>query len=283
MSWHPIKGASALDSVVWGVELGEPLVKRHQDLIQKADAKIMCSLPSKSVGVQVQVKMSPSGAVSTGSSDGPDHPARLTYARVGPSGVPELQMDLNGQILTVTSRSYDRWDNDKAKVLDLFNIVASALLDEQDIPLIQLELAYKGVFWWDGDWRSGVLSELFNGGNSKLTPDWIFDTNSSWHHDLGEVVDHDGEHIIERLSMQCLEGRVDEQQRRMVVMDTTTRWLGKVVGQPLPVGIHGAFDASGDGLASVFDAERCFDIMHDAAKAMVNAVLTTAMRERWGG
>ena len=275
MTWHPIKESSALDSVVWSVALGQPLVQRHQKLIEAHESEILPSLPAKSVGAQVRVQVDPkSGRVSMGSGNNTDQPAGMIYTRFGANGVQELQLDINGQTLAVTSRNYDRWMNVKDGVLNLFRIVSKALFAAADIAINHLELTYKDVFWWEGDWRPGALGELLSQGDPKLTPDWMFAANSFWHHDLGEIVVVNGEHMVERLAFHCVDGNVGGAPRRMVVMDTTTRWLGRVVGQPLPVGIHGAFEAKG------FSAERCFDTMHDAAKRMFTTAVAADMRKR---
>ena len=275
MTWHPIKAPSALDSVVWSVALEQPLVQRHQRLIEAHESEILPSLPAKSVGAQVQVQIDPaSGQVSVGSANDADRPAGVTYTRFGANGIQELQLDISGQRLAVTSRNYDRWVSVKDSVLSLFRIVSKALFRAADIAINHLELTYKHVFWWEGDWQPGALEGLLSQGDPRLTPDWMFAANSFWHHDLGEIVVVNGEHMVERLAFHCVDGNVDGSQRRMVVMNTTTRWLGKVVGQPLSVGIHGAFQAQGSG------AERCFDTMHDAAERMFTTAVATDMRKQ---
>lgn len=275
MTWHPIKHSSALDSVVWSVALGQPLVQRHQKLIEAHENEILLSLPAKSVSAQVQVQIdTASGQVSVGSGNNADQPAGVIYTRFGAEGVKELQLDINGQTLAVTSWNYDRWANVKDGVLALFKVVSKALFSAADIAINHLELTYKDVFWWEGDWQPGALEGLLSQGDPKLTPDWMFAASSFWHHDLGEIVVVNGEQMVERLALHCVDGNVDGAQRRMVVMDTTTRWLGKVVGQPLPVGIHGAFETQG------FSAERCFDTMHDAAKKMFTIAVAEDMRKQ---
>lgn len=275
MTWHPIKESSALDSVVWSVALGQPLVQRHQRLIEAHESEILPLLPAKSVGAQVQVQIDPaSGQVSVGSGNDADQPAGVTYTRFGANGVQELQLDINGQTLAVTSQNYDRWLNVKDGVLALFRIVSRALFGTADIAINHLELTYKDVFWWEGDWRPGALGGLLSQGDPKLTPDWMFAANSFWHYDLGEIVVVNGEHMVERLAFHCVDGTVNGARRRMVVMDTTTRWLGKEVGQPLHASMHGAFQAQKDG------ADRHFDTMHDAAKRMFTTVVAADMRKQ---
>lgn len=276
MSWQPVKGSSALASVVWGVVLSDPLVQRHQELIEASDAEIKRVLPAKSVAVQAKVEVDPAtGAVKVGSgASDPDQPAGVKYARVEPNGSNQLEMSIDGSSLIAISQRYNGWCNAKCEVLQLFGMVERALRVEPGPPLHQLELQYKDVFWWDGEWSDGALADLLN-QDPKLTPAWIFGTGSFWHHDVGEIVSRDDENIVERLAIHCMERPFDGQRRRTVVMDTTTRWLGMGSDQPL-VSIHGAFERYGV-------AERCFEIMHDAAKDMYDKTLTRGVRERLNG
>lgn len=273
MTWRPIKplddASPALDTVAWSVVLGEPLVQSHQAALQRDDTEIRRLLPDKGPdGLHFQVRLDADGRpVNMRVGEGPEHPASLSYSRGSVAGGAELELKINGFVLSVVSRKYDRWTNAKDEVLRLFSHVGLCLR-EAPVPVQALELIYKDVFWWDGDWQPDAITCLFGRNDTTLIPDWLFKMESIWHNDVGREVSHDGERYVERLAVRCVNGHVEDHPRRMVVMDTTTRWVEKDREQYL----HAIF-ADGAG-------ERHYETMHDIAKGMFVKVLADDMRRQ---
>lgn len=276
MSWHPIKegcASPALDTVAWSVVLNEPLVQSHQTAIRDADDAIKELLPVSECGHQFQVRLDASGRpTGVGESVAPEYPAALKYARYDETGNIALGLDINGPALTVANQNYDSWSNAKVEVLNLFALVARGLRDAPPVSLRALELNYRGMFWWEGEWFAGAIADLCNREDARLIPDWLFEAKSIWHNDAGEEVIRDDERFVERLAVHCIDSHVAGKPRRMVVMDTTTRWLEK----DNPNGathLHSAFADGGVGA-------RRFETMHDFAKMMFQRVIRPDIRGR---
>ena len=274
MTWQPINEANALDSTVWGVVLTKQLVQRHQQAIQANESVFEDVLPSKTLGTQLRLQVESSGNITVAGGDAAEQPAGLTYSRIAADGSVPLQLSISGRAVSVTNKSYAGWRKDKADALDAFARLSRALHDvSEEFPVSHLSLSYKDVFWWDGEWQSGCVSELL-ARDTKWTPKWMFEADSFWHHDIGEIVIHDDVRVVERLAIHCLEGLVNERPRAAVVMETTTRWLGKQPRDVLSVDFHRAFGQERS------DVERCYDAMHDVAKRMFVSVLAEPMREK---
>ena len=89
----------------------------------------------------------------------------MTYSRIASDGSVPLQLSISGQAVSVTNKSYEEWRKDKAEALDAFARLSRALQDvPETFPVSHLDLSYKDVFWWDGEWQSGCVKELLARG-----------------------------------------------------------------------------------------------------------------------
>lgn len=275
MSWQTPNERNALESAIWGVVLAAPLVQQHQKAILANDGAFTDILTQKSFGAQITVQMESTGNIVLG-GNADDQPARLSYRSVAADGTTPLQMSIAGSTIAITNNAYEGWSNDKSAALDLFAQLSGALSAIPELPPIShLELAYKDVFWWDGEWESACLNGLLARG-TKWTPDWVFETTSLWHHDIGEIVDRGGASVVERLAIHCAGVSVGDAPRMGVTMNTMARWLGPVPRDVLPVNFHAAFGSERDATGGWFDT------LHDAAKQMFAGSLAKPMRERLG-
>lgn len=274
MSWQPINSANALETVVWSIGLSEPLVRRHQDAIEAKEEKIKALLPVKAIGGKLSFQLTPSGAPAVVlPGDDPNEPAGLTYSRLAPNGPPpELEFDIGVSALTLVNRCYEKWERSGREAMRLFRIVSRMLEDPLDVPVAHFELVYKDVFWWDDHWQGGCLRELLE-VHPKLAPEWMFDVQSLWHHDVGEIITYDDDDIVERLSINCLDGQVNNEPKRVVVLATTTRWLAR----DAQMGLHTAFMRNGGG-----DVGSKFNLMHRIAGHVIRRVLSRRMLKRIG-
>ena len=285
MGWNPIKQAHSIDAVYWRVFLDQPLVQRHQALIQEQDTRLRKVLP-KIETAQRLLEIGPNG-VTVHTEDalgGQNAPAMLTYQRFFPNGQLELQLEVNGQNVTVTSHSYSQWSKTGDVVRRILSDVGSALRTVDDISIAQIELEYRDVFWWDGDWHAEALGDLLQ-PDERLAPKWVFQAGIDWHSDQGWVVPPDGfedETMIERMSLQGMRGTVNNKPCPMLVAHTTLRWRLGLHGQPLPLRIQDAFSALKEVGSFRKGAQDRFDVMHKRSVVMFSTVVTPKVRERIG-
>ena len=269
MSWQLLneRNGNALESAMWGVVLAEPLVQRHQQAIQANDSVFEDVITQKAVGAQLMVQMGSGGnPVMAGAAA--NQPANLSYHRVASDGSIPLRLSIAGATLAVVNSAYKGWSEDKIAAFDLLARLSKALADVQGpIPISHLELVYKDLFWWDGEWNPAHLGDLLE-RNTKWTPGWVFDARSFWHNDIGEVVVLENANVVERLAIHCIDSTVDDARRTGVTMNTTVRWLGPSPTEALPLDFHSAFGSERDG------AEAWFETMHDLAKAMFAGALS---------
>ncbi len=198
----------------------------------------------------------------------------LRYERYFPNGELDLQLEVSSADLTVTSRSYSQWRKTSKVVHGLFSDAGTALREANDIPIAQLELEYRDVFWWDGAWQDGVLGELLQ-QHDRLSPKWVFEAGTVWHSDQGWVEPSGAfaqETVVERMFLQGLHGTVNNRPSPLLVAHTTLRQNAQN-GQPLPLRIQDAFSnvASIDNTQDT--AQSRFEGMHDRANNMLRAVL----------
>ena len=210
-------------------------------------------------------------------------PAMLRYERYVSDGSLELQLEVNGHDVTVVSHGYSEWSKTGGVVWRLFSDVGTALRQANDIYIRQLELEYKDVFWWEGDWQDQALDALLQ-EHEMLAPAWVFKAGRLWHSDNGKVVQADGsldETMVERMFLQGMRGTVNGNPCPLLVAQTTLRWLDAEGGKPLPLRIQDAF-ASAMAVGAENRAHSRFETMHERAVGMFRMILKPAMRERIG-
>ena len=284
MGWNPINKAHSIDAVVWCVRLDQPLLQRHQALIQQKDARVRTVLP-RTETAQRLVEIGPSGVTvhTDGMAGDQNAPAMLRYERYFSDGRPELQLEVNGHDVTVVSHSYSEWSKTGGVVCRLLSDVGTALRQANDIYISQLELEYRDVFWWDGDWQEQALGELLQ-ENEMLAPAWVFNAGRMWHSDNGKALQVDGssdETVIERMFLQGMSGTVNGNPCPLLVARTTLRWLDAESGKPLPLRIQDAF-ASAMAVGAENRAQSRLDTMHKRAVGMLRKILKPAIRQRIG-
>ena len=285
MSWNPIQQAHSIEAVVWRVTLDQPLLQRHQALIQEKDARLRTVLP-RTETAQRLVEIGPSGVTvhADGVTQDPNAPAMLTYQRYAPNGQLDLLLEVNGDAVTAVSHGYSRWSNTGGVVRRLLADVGAALRGANDVFISQLELEYKDVFWWDGVWCDGALVELLE-QDEWLVPAWVFGAGPIWHSDQGKVVEVDGlagGTAIERMFLQGRHGTVNGNPCPLLVVLTTLRWLAAEHGKPSPLKIQTAFADVAPVGAARDGAQARFDAMHERAVDMFRTVLKPPMRRRIG-
>ena len=283
MGWRPIKKTHSIDAVYWRVRLAQQLLQRHQAWIQQKDSRLRSVLPRKEAAQRV-VEIGADGVVQTGDpADDQRAPAMLHYQRYFQNGELDLQLEVNGANLTVTSHSYSQWRKTSQVAHRLFSDVGTALREADVIHVSQLELEYRNVFWWDGAWRDGVLGELLR-QHDRLSPKWVFEAGTVWHSDQGWVEPSHAfaqETLVERMFLQGLHGTVDNKPCPLLVVHTTLRQNAQD-GQPLPLRIQDAFS----NVASIDNAQNTapnrFDDMHKRANNLLRAVLQPEVCQQIG-
>ena len=284
MGWNPINQAHSIDAVTWHVRLDQPLLQRHQALIQEKDARVRTVLPRMETAQRL-VEIGPSGVTVRTDSMAEDQsaPAMLKYQRYFSDGRPELQLEVNGREVTIVSHGYSQWSKTGGVVCRLFSDVGTALRQANDIYISRLVLEYKDVFWWDGNWQEQALIELLR-ENEVLVPAWVFSAGRMWHSDNGKVVQVEGssdETVIERMFLQGMGGTVNGNPCPLLVAQTTLTWLDAEGGKPLPLRIQDAF-ASAMAVGAENRAHSRFDRMHKRAVCMFRTILKPAIRQRIG-
>ena len=284
MPWNPIRKAHSTDAVTWRVRLDQPLLQRHQALIREKDARVRTVLPRTETAQQF-VEIGPGGVTvhADGKAGGQNAPALLKYERFFSNGRPQLQLEVNGHDVTAVSHGQAEWRKTNGVVCRLFSDVGTALRQAEDIPIRQLELEYKDVFWWAGDWQDHALAELLQ-EHEMLVPAWVFNAGRLWHADNGKLVRADGsphEAMVERMFLQGINGTVNGNPCPLLIAQTTLRWLDAEGGNPLPLKIQDAF-ATAMAVGAENRAQSRFDVMHERAVGMVRTILKPAMRERVG-
>lgn len=285
MTWHPIRQDHSIEAVHWRVMLLHPLGQRHQAWIQSKDARLRTVLPR----VETQqrfVQIGPKGVTVFSDSASVDQnmPAHLRYERYLATGEVEIGLEVNGNTVTVVSRSYSQWSKTSGVVNQTLADIGAALREADDLPIVQLELEYKDVFWWDGTWEDDALGRLLQ-PHDRLVPEWVFQAGRLWHADQGWVVSVDGfgdEAVVERMSLQGVPGTVNDEPRPLLVMLTTIRWRPPEGQQALPLKMQDAFSALESVDHPRQTAQDRFDAMHSRAVRMFRDVLHTSMRERIG-
>ena len=285
MAWHPIRPDHSIEAVHWRVMLLHPLGQRHQDWIQDKDARLRTVMPR----VETQqrfLQIGPSGVTvfSEGAPVDQNMPAHLRYERYLTTGEVEIGLEVDGNTVSVVSRSYSQWSKTGGVVNQALSDIGAALREADDLPIVQLELEYKDVFWWDATWQSDALGMLLK-PHCRLVPKWVFQAGPLWHADQGWVVSADGfndETVVERMFLQGVQGTVNDEPRPLLVVLTTLRWR-PVPGQPaLPLRMQDAFSDLESVEHPRKTARNRFDAMHDRATRMFADVLHTSMRERIG-
>ena len=284
MGWNPIKQAHSIDAVIWRVRLDQPLLQRHQTLIREKDERLRTVLP-RTETAQRLVEIGPSGVTvhADGMAGDQNAPAMLRYERYFSDGSLELQLEVNGQDVTAVSHGYSEWSKTGGVVCRLFSDVGTALRQANDIYISRLELEYKDVFWWEGDWQDQALGELLQ-EHEMLAPAWVFNAGRMWHSDNGKVVQADGpsdETVVERMFLQGINGTVNGNPCPLLIAQTTLRCLDAEDRKPLPLKIQDAF-AGAMAVGAENRAQSRFDMMHKRAVGMFRTILKPAMRQRVG-
>ena len=285
MAWHPIRQDHSIECVHWRVTLLHPLGQRHQAWIQAKDARLRTVLPR----VETQqrfLQIGPDGVTVFSESAPVDQnvPAHLRYERYLATGEVEIGLEVNGNTVTVSSRSYSQWSKTSGVVNQTLSDIGTALREADDLPIARLELEYKDVFWWDGKWRDDSLGKLLT-PHPQLVPQWVFQAGPFWHADQGWVVSIDGfdnETVVERMFLQGVQGTVNDEPRRLLVMLTTLRWQAAQGQQVLPLRMQDAFSTVESVEHPRRTAQDRFNEMHDRAVRMFRDVLHDSMRNRIG-
>ena len=285
MAWHPIRPDHSIESVHWRVRLLHPLGQRHQAWIQAKDARLRTVLPR----VETQQKFLEIGSnrVTVFSDSAPidqNVPAHLRYERYLATGEVEIGLEVKGNTVAVVSRTYSQWSKTSGVVNQTLSDVGTALREADDLPIVQLELEYKDVFWWDGTWQDDALGELLR-PHHKLAPEWVFQAGPFWHADQGWVVpvdDLDDEIVVERMFLQGVQGTVNNEPRPLLVMLTTLRQRAAQGQRALPLRMQDAFSALESVEHPRQTAQDRFNAMHDRAVRMFREVLQASMHERIG-
>ena len=285
MAWHPIRQEHSIEAVHWRVTLLHPLGQRHQAWIQAKDARLRTVLPRVETPRRF-LQVGPNGVTVFSESASVDQntPAFLHYERYSATGEVELGLEVNGAILGVVSHSYSQWSKTGGLVNQVLSDIGTALREADDLPIVQLELEYKDVFWWDGPWRNDVLSELLV-PHSRSVPEWVFQAGPIWHADQGWVVQPDGfggEGVIERMFLQGLPGTVNDENWPFLVLHTTLRWRPAQGKLALPLRMQDAFSTLETVGSDRKTAQNRFNTMHRRAVRMFGEVLHPNMRERIG-
>ena len=285
MAWHPIGQDHSIEAVHWRVTLLHPLGQRHQAWIQAKDARLRSVLPR----VETQqrfLQVGPKGVTvfSDGASVDQDMPAHLRYERHLATGEVEIGLEVQGNAVSVVSHRYAHWRQTSDVVNQALADIGTALRAADDLPIAQLELEYKDVFWWDGDWEDDALGKLLV-PHERLVPQWAFRAGPLWHADQGWVVSIEGfgdETVVERMFLQGAQGAVNDAPHPLLVMLTTVRWHPPQGRQALPLKMQDAFNALESVSHPRKSAPDRFDSMHDRAARMFGEALHTSMRERIG-
>lgn len=285
MAWHPIRPDHSIESVRWRVMLLHPLGQRHQNWIQAKDARLRTVLPR----VETQQKfleIGPNGVTvfSDGAPIDQNMPAHLRYERYLATGEVEIGLEVNGNTFSVVSRTYSQWSKTSGVVNQALSDIGTALREADDLPIVQLELEYKDVFWCDRTWQDDSLGELLQ-PHCRLAPEWVFQAEPPWHADQGWVVSVEGfddEAMVERMFLQGVQGTVNDEPHPLLVMLTTLKWHATQGQQALPLKMQSAFTTLESVEHPRQTAQDRFDAMHDRAVRMFRDVLHTSMRERIG-
>ena len=284
MAWNPIRQDHSIESVHWRVTLPHPLGQRHQAWIQAKDARLRTVLPR----VETQQKflqIGPNGVTVFSDSAPVDQnmPAHLRYERYLATGEVEIGLEVNGNTVAVVSRTYSQWSKTSGVVNQALSDIGTALREADDLPIVQLELEYKDVFWWDGTWQSYSVDKLLK-SHCRLVPEWVFQEGPLWHADQGWVVSAKGfedETVVERMFLQGVQGTVNDEPHPLLVVLTTLRWRPQ--GQPaLPLKMQDAFSPLESIGQPRKTAQDRFDAMHKRAVRMFADVLHPCMHKRVG-
>ena len=285
MSWHPIRQDHSIEAVHWRVTLLHPLGQRHQAWIQAKDERLRTVLPRVETPRRL-LEVGPKGVTVFSESATADQnaPAFLRYERYFPTGEVELEMEVNGPVIAVVSHSYSRWSKMGGLVNQILSDIGTALREADDLPIVQLELEYRDVFWWDEPWHDAGLSQLLV-PHERFSPEWAFRAGPLWHADQGWVVSVDGygdETVIERMFLQGLHGTVKDEPRPLLAVHTHLRWRPVEGQQALPLKVQDAFSTLEPVGSDRRSAQDRFDAMHERAGLMLRKVLQPDMRERIG-
>ena len=285
MAWQPLRQDHSIEAVHWRVTLLHPLGQRHQAWIQAKDKRLCTVLPRVETRHRL-LEVGPKGVIvfSENAPVGQNVPALLHYQRYSATGEVELGLEVNGKVVDVVSHNYSQWSKMGGVVNQILSDIGTALREADDLPISQLELEYKDVFWYDEAWHDGALGELLV-SDGRLVPEWAFQAGPIWHADQGWVASVDGyrnETVVERMFLQGLHGTVSDEPRSLLVVHTTLRWGPAQEEQALPLKMQDAFSP----LESVDNARKSaqdrFDAMHDRAVQMFGEVLHSTMRKRIG-
>ena len=284
MAWQPLRQNHSIEAVRWRVVLLHPLGQRHQAWIRDKDKRLCTVLPRVETSHRY-LEVGPNG-VTVFSENAPvdqNLPALLHYERYSTTGEVELRLKVDGRVVDVVSHSYSQWSKTGGVVNQILSDIGTALREADDLPISQLELEYKDVFWYSEAWRDDALGELLV-ADGRFVPGWAFKAGSVWHVDQGWVAPVDGcqdETVVERMFLQGLHGTVSDEPHPLLVVHTTLRW-GPGQEQALPLKMQDAFSP----LESVGNARKRaqdrFNAMHDRAVQMFRKVLQPTMRERIG-
>ena len=285
MAWKPIRQDHSIEAVHWRVTLLHPLGQRHQQWIQAKDARLRTVLPRVETQHRL-LELGPKGITvfSEGAPVDPNMPALLHYQRYSTTGEMELGLEVNGPVVGVVSHSYSQWSKTGGVVNQILSDIGTALREADDLPISQLELEYKDVFWYGEAWRDCTLGELLV-QDGRLVPEWAFQAGPTWHADQGWVRPVDGygnETMVERMFLQGVHGTVNDEPRPLLVMHTTLRWRPSREEQALPLKMQDAFSPLQSVGHTQKTAQDRFDVMHDRAVRMFGDVLHPTMRERIG-
>ena len=285
MPWHPIKQDHSIEAVHWRVTLLHPLGQRHQAWIQDGDARLRTVLP-RVEATRRFLEVGPKGVTVFSESAPIDQnvPAHLRYQRHFATGELELVLEVNGPVVGVVSHSYSEWSKTGGVVNQVLSDVGTALREADDLPIVQLELEYRDVFWWDEPWRGDALGQLL-APHDRFSPEWAFQAGPLWHVDQGWVVSADGygdEMVIERMFLQGQHGTVRDERCPILAVHTHLRWRPVEGQQALPLKVQDAFSSLEPVGSDRKSAQDRFDAMHERAVSMFRDVLQPDMRERIG-
>lgn len=285
MAWQPIRQDHSIEAVHWRVTLLHPLGQRHQAWIQGKDARLRTVLPRVETPRRL-LEVGPNGVTvfSNHASVDQNAPAFLRYERYFHTGEVELGLEVNGPDIGVVSHSYSQWSKTGGVVNQMLADIGTALREADDLPIVQLELEYKDVFWWDELWHDGALANLLV-PQCRSVPDWAFHAGPAWHADQGWIVlpnGFEGESVIERMLLQGLPGTMNDESRLFLVVHTTLKWRPAEGEQALPLRMQDAFSALEPVGGARKTAQDRFDAMRGRAVEMFRDVLHPNMRERIG-
>lgn len=285
MPWHPIRQDHSIEAVHWRVTLLHPLGQRHQAWIQAKDERLRTVLPRVEATRRL-LEVGPNGVTVFSESATADQnaPAFLRYERYFPTGALELVLEVNGPVVGVVSHSYSQWSKTGGVVNQVLSDVGTALREADDLPIVQLELEYRDVFWWDGPWRGDALGQLLV-PHDKFSPEWAFQAGPLWYADQGWVVPaegYDDETMIERMFLQGQHGTVRDEPCPILAMHTHLRWRPAEGQQALPLKMQDAFSTLEPVGSDRKSAQNRFDAMHGRAVQMFGEVLHPNMSKHIG-